>query len=109
MDTHRDQLPGIFAALADPTRLSVIERLADGPVSVSRLAEPFAMAVPSFLKHLRVLETAGLVTTTKRGRVRTVTLAPEALGWVDRWIDRHRRRWERRLDKLGAFLEEERQ
>lgn len=106
MDTHRDQLPAVFAALADPTRLAVVERLADGPLPVSRLAEPFAMAGPSFLKHLRILEAAGLVTTEKRGRVRLVTLAAEPLGWVDRWIDRQRRRWDRRLDRLAATAEE---
>lgn len=101
------QLPEIFGALADPTRLAVVERLVSGPASVSELAEPFDMAGPSFLKHLKVLEDAGLVASEKQGRVRTVRLAPDALGWVETWVRQHRRGWERRLDDLGTFLKEE--
>ena len=109
MATFHAQLPTVFGALADPTRLAVVERLVAGPASVSELAEPFDMAGPSFLKHLKVLEEAGLVTSEKAGRVRTVRLAPDALGWVETWVKRHRRTWERRLDDLGTFLKEERQ
>jgi DNA-binding transcriptional ArsR family regulator len=109
MATFHAQLPAVFGALADPTRLAVVERLVAGPASVSELAEPFDMAGPSFLKHLKVLEEAGLVTSEKAGRVRTVRLAPDALGWVETWVKRHRRTWERRLDDLGTFLKEERQ
>ncbi len=100
-------LPAVFGALADPTRLAVIERLARGSASVSDLAAPFDMAGPSFLKHLKVLEDAGLVRSAKKGRVRTVTLAPDALAWVEDWVARHRRQWQGRLDALGTFLEEE--
>jgi DNA-binding transcriptional ArsR family regulator len=103
------QLPTVFGALADPTRLAVVERLVDGPASVSDLAAPFAMAGPSFLKHLKVLEDAGMVTSEKVGRVRTVRLAPEALGWVEAWSRQHRHAWERRFDGLGNFLKEDRQ
>lgn len=103
------QLSNVFGALADPTRLAVIERLVAGPASVSELAKPFDMAGPSFLKHLRVLEQAGVVTSAKAGRVRTVRLAPEALGWVESWVGQHRRAWERRLDNLGTFLKEDKQ
>lgn len=98
------QLPAIFGALSDPTRLAVVERLMRGPASVSELAKPFDMAGPSFLKHLRVLEEAGLARSEKKGRVRTVTLRPAALRWVEKWVERHRGLWERRLDDLGTFL-----
>jgi DNA-binding transcriptional ArsR family regulator len=98
------QLPTIFGALSDPTRLAVVERLMRGPASVSELAKPFDMAGPSFLKHLRVLEEAGLARSEKKGRVRTVTLRPAALRWVEKWVARHRGLWERRLDDLGILL-----
>lgn len=65
------------------------------------------MARPSFLKHLQVLESAGLVTSEKAGRVRTVNLSPDALDWVEAWVHQHRRRWESRLNQLGRFLDEE--
>ena len=107
MATYEPHLPRIFGALSDPTRLAVVERLLDGPASVSALAEPFAMAPPSFLKHLRVLEEAGLVASRKTGRVRTVSLVPDSLAWVDRWVLSHRARIEQRLDRLGAFLSQE--
>jgi len=104
---HQQDLPAIFGALSDPTRFSVVERLARGPASVSDLAKPFAMAGPSFLKHLKVLEDAGLVTSRKSGRVRTVELAPDAMRSVEDWIRAHRSTWERRLDALGTFLEKD--
>jgi DNA-binding transcriptional ArsR family regulator len=104
MATFHPQLPTIFAALSDKTRLNVIERLAMGPASISELSEPFKMAGPSFLKHIKVLESAGLVRSEKRGRVRSVTLMPDALQWVDHWVGRHRQQWEHRLDNLGTFL-----
>jgi DNA-binding transcriptional ArsR family regulator len=107
MAMHQQDLPAIFGALSDPTRFSVVERLARGPVSVSDLAKPFAMAGPSFLKHLKVLEDAGLVTSRKSGRVRTVELAPDAMRSVEDWIRTHRSTWERRLDALGTFLEKD--
>jgi DNA-binding transcriptional ArsR family regulator len=103
------QLPIVFGALADPTRLAVVERLVLGPASVSELAAPFDMAGPSFLKHLRVLEAAGVVSTEKKGRIRTVRLSPYALAWVETWVKQHRRGWERRLDDLGTFLNEDKQ
>jgi DNA-binding transcriptional ArsR family regulator len=97
-------LPTVFGALSDPTRLAVVERLVRGPASVSELAKPFKMAGPSFLKHLKVLEDAGLAHSEKQGRVRIVALRPDALRWVEEWVLRHRRLWERRLDDLGTFL-----
>jgi DNA-binding transcriptional ArsR family regulator len=103
------QSPGldlVFKALADPTRRAVLARLGDGPASVGALAEPFDMALPSFMQHLRVLERAGLVSSTKIGRVRTCTLRPEALGGAERWLADQRAMWSGRLDRLEAYLEE---
>ena len=106
MATFNSQLPAVFAALSDPTRLAVVERLALGPASISELSEPFDMAGPTFLKHVGVLQKAGLVQSEKKGRVRTVNLAPDALGWVEDWVSQHRRQWEQRLDDLGTFLDQ---
>lgn len=107
MATFSPDLPAVFGALADPTRLAVVERLVAGPARVSDLGAPFAMAGPSFLKHLKVLEDAGLVRSEKKGRVRTVTLSPDALAWVEDWVARHRGQWQRRLNDLGDFLAED--
>jgi DNA-binding transcriptional ArsR family regulator len=106
MATLNPGLTKVFAALADPTRLAVVERLAQGPASVSELSRPFAIAGPSFLKHLRVLETAGLVRTQKTGRVRTASIEAETLRWAEEWVRLHRIGWERRLDDLGEFLKQ---
>ena len=106
MATFHPELTKVFAALADPTRLAVVERLTEGAASVSTLAEPFGMAGPSFLKHLRVLESAGLIRTRKRGRVRTARLEADALRWVEGWVARHRAEWASRLDDLGEFLKQ---
>ncbi|MPY94570.1 MAG: metalloregulator ArsR/SmtB family transcription factor [Acidimicrobiia bacterium] len=97
-------LDQVFRALADPTRRKVIERLVSGPASTSELAEPFDMALPSFTQHLGVLERAGLVTSTKSGRVRTYELAPAALEFADGWLAEQRRLWGHRLDQLDDFL-----
>ena len=107
MATNHSGLHAVFGALSDPTRLAVVERLVNGPASVSDLSKPFDMAGPSFLKHLKVLEGAGVVTSEKKGRVRTVRLAPPAPQGVGEWVQEHRRRWERRLDDLGAFLQKD--
>lgn len=97
MDNNLDTL---FGALADPTRRAVIEALLDGPAPVSDLAEPHAMALPTFLKHLKVMEAGGLVTSTKTGRVRTVMLCPEALSAGADWLNRHKAMWEGRMNRL---------
>ncbi len=99
-----ERVDEVFAALADPTRRQVIERLVSGPASTSELAEPFEMALPSFLQHLRVLEGAGLVTSTKQGRVRTYELAPAGLERAVGWLADQRRIWEARLDQLDELL-----
>ncbi len=94
----------VFRALADPTRRRVLERLGRGPATVSDLAKPFEMALPSFLQHLRMLETAGLVSSTKVGRVRIYRLVPERLKLAEDWHARQRRLWETRLDQLDDLL-----
>lgn len=99
-----DQVDQVFKALADSTRRQVIERLVAGPASTSELAEPFAMALPSFTQHLAVLEAAGLVTSDKPGRTRTYRLAPSGLDAAEGWLAGQRRTWQQRLDQLDRFL-----
>jgi DNA-binding transcriptional ArsR family regulator len=94
----------VFHGLADPTRRAVITRLAGGPRSVSELAAPHQMALPSFLKHLRVLEDAGLVKSSKVGRVRTCTLEIDTMARVEGWIAERKRFWEQQYDQLEAYL-----
>ena len=95
---------GVFRALSDGTRRRVLERLSRGAASVSELAEPFEMALPSFVQHLRLLEDCGLVESSKAGRVRTYRLAPKRLKLAEYWLGRQRSVWERRLDQLDAYL-----
>lgn len=97
-------LDRMFHALADGTRRAMIERLARGPASVSDLAGPFDMTLPGVVQHLAVLEGAGIVTSQKIGRVRTVQLAPEALTAAGNWIVEQRLPAERQLDRLGELL-----
>jgi DNA-binding transcriptional ArsR family regulator len=94
----------VFRALSDPTRRHVLERLSRSAASVSELAQPFEMALPSFLQHLRVLEESGLVRSHKKGRVRTYELSPKRLKLAEDWLARQRSLWERRLDQLDAYL-----
>jgi DNA-binding transcriptional ArsR family regulator len=100
MDNSSRQLDGIFQALADPTRRAVIHRLGDGPASITDLARPFDMALPSFLKHIHVLEKSGLVQTRKEGRVRTCAISPEAFDAVESWLSAQRASWEAHTDRL---------
>ncbi|RWN17869.1 MAG: ArsR family transcriptional regulator [Mesorhizobium sp.] len=97
-------IDGIFRALADPTRRRVVERLNRSPASVSELAEPFEMALPSFIEHLKILEGCGLVHSQKTGRVRTYQLAPEPLKLAENWLAEQRTLWERRLDRFDAYV-----
>jgi DNA-binding transcriptional ArsR family regulator len=106
MPNHQAPLDGVFKALADPTRRAVLERLGTGAQPVSVLAEPFDMKLPSFLQHLAVLESAGLVVSQKSGRVRTYRIATEPLVAAERWIFDQRALWERRLDQLDRYLEQ---
>jgi len=100
-------LVGVFQALADPTRLTVVERLSVGPASTTELSRPFTMALPSFMKHIRQLERAGLVRTRKQGRTRTCTLDKKALAAADDWLARQRAIWEARADRLEKFVTSE--
>jgi DNA-binding transcriptional ArsR family regulator len=97
-------LDAVLGALADPTRRAVISRLGRGPGTVSDLARPFTMTLPSFVKHIRVLERSGLIRTTKEGRTRTCTLEHERLGLVAGWLAQQSAIWEARTDRLEAFL-----
>ena len=97
-------LPDIFRALADPTRLAVVERLSVSPASAGELAKPFAMALPSFMQHMGVLDRAGIVTSHKNGRTRTYQLAPGALQLASAWLAEFRNHWERRLDQLDHLV-----
>ncbi|AZV23179.1 MULTISPECIES: metalloregulator ArsR/SmtB family transcription factor [unclassified Mesorhizobium] len=97
-------IDGIFRALADPTRRRVVERLNRSPASVSELAQPFKMALPSFIEHLKILEGCGLVHSQKTGRVRTYQLAPEPLKLAENWLAEQRTLWERRLDQFDAYV-----
>jgi DNA-binding transcriptional ArsR family regulator len=99
-------LDRMFHALSDPTRRAVVARLATGPATVSDLARPLAMSLPAVVQHLQVLETAGLITSEKSGRVRTCRMAPDALAAAERWLSDRRQEWEGRLDRLEAFLAE---
>lgn len=94
-----------FSALADPTRRAIVSRLCDGPKSVSELSEPFDLALPSLLKHVRVLERSGLVSSEKAGRVRTCRIEPHALQATQAWLHRHIAAWEERLDRMEAHVE----
>lgn len=97
-------LDAVFRALADGTRRALIERLVQSPASVSQLAEPFDVSLPTIVEHLAVLERAGLVASEKVGRVRTYQLAPDALAPANHWIVAQRRPAEQRLDRLGDYL-----
>jgi DNA-binding transcriptional ArsR family regulator len=96
----------IFHALGDPTRRAMMETLSQGPMSVSRLAEPLSITLAAVVQHLQVLEESGLVQTEKVGRVRTCRIEPAGLDAVEQWIDDRRSLWERRLDLLGDLLAE---
>lgn len=104
MPNYYAALDGVLRALSDPTRRAVVERLAKSPAVVSELAAPFSMALPSLLQHLRVLETAGLITSNKQGRVRTVTLKPGALDVLHLWLSEQRTPAEHQADRLGIHL-----
>ena len=96
----------MYAALADGSRRSMVERLSRGPASVKELAAPLAMSLPAVLQHLQVLEASGLVRSEKVGRVRTCRIQPAALQAAEQWIADRRTTWTRRLDRLGEFLAE---
>jgi DNA-binding transcriptional ArsR family regulator len=100
------QLDQAYQALGDATRRAIVERLTQGPASVSELAAPLPMSLPAVMLHLKVLEESGLVTSRKQGRVRTCQIDAQMLSQAERWITERRQMWERSLDRLGAFLDE---
>jgi DNA-binding transcriptional ArsR family regulator len=103
MENYPD-LNGIFQALADPTRRAVIGRLGHGPASVGDLAAPFDMALPSFMKHITMLEESGLIRTSKVGRVRRCEIRQEQLAAVEGWLEQQRAIWKARTDRLEQFV-----
>lgn len=94
----------VFRALSDPTRRHVLERLSRSPASVSELAAPYGMALPSFVQHMSILEDCGLVQSRKTGRVRTYEIIPKRLKLAEDWMVRQRALWEKRLDQLDSYL-----
>jgi DNA-binding transcriptional ArsR family regulator len=104
MAKHDLDLSLLFHALADPTRRSILTRLAETPARVTDLAGPTGLRLPTVMRHLSVLEEAGLITTSKDGRIRTCAIVPEALDPVRTWLDEQRAIWETRLDRLDAFV-----
>lgn len=97
-------LDNVLHALANPTRRKVLERLSAGPATVSQLAEPFDMQLPSFVQHLSVLERSRLIRSTKQGRVRTYEIAPERFRVVEDWLAARRQLWEARLDRFDQYV-----
>ncbi len=104
MTNQQSRLNDTFHALADPTRRAVLATLSSGPATVSDLAQPFDMALPTFLQHLKVLEECGLVRSKKVGRVRTCHLKPKPLEDAEGWIGAQRTMWTKRLDQLDDYL-----
>jgi DNA-binding transcriptional ArsR family regulator len=100
------QLDKTFAALADPARRAMVERLVEGPATVSELARPLPMSLPAAMLHLKVLEQSGLVKSQKVGRVRTCHIDPQMLNQAEKWVAERRAMWERNLDRLGAYLDQ---
>ena len=105
MANQSAQLSEVFYALADPTRRHIVSVLGRGPQTVSGLAAPFEMALPSFMKHLSVLERSGVIRSSKEGRVRTCELVPQTLTQAERWMARQRAMWESRTDRMATFVE----
>jgi DNA-binding transcriptional ArsR family regulator len=106
MPSDKANIDRVFHALGDPTRRAMLEKLSEGPMSVSRLAEPLAITLAAVVQHLQILEESGLVYTEKLGRVRTCRIEPAGLRVAEQWIDDRRSVWERRLDRLGDLLAE---
>jgi DNA-binding transcriptional ArsR family regulator len=98
------RLDRAFQALADPARRGMLARLAHGPASVSELARPLSMSLPAVLQHLKALEDSGLVTSEKKGRVRTARLEGNAIAEAEQWLTDRRTEWEAQVDRLESFL-----
>lgn len=105
MEQYQERLDELFQALADPTRRAVLGRLGQGPASISELAAPFDMALPSFMKHIHLLEESGWIATRKQGRVRTCVIDKKAFATADAWLNEQRALWEARFDRFDAIVE----
>lgn len=106
MRKKKPDIDRVFHALGDPSRRAILEKLSQGPISVSRLAEPLDITLAAVVQHLQVLEESGLVQTEKVGRVRTCRIEPAGLSVAAEWIGDRRSMWERGLDRLGYLLDE---
>jgi len=106
MHRRKPDIDRVFHALGDATRRAILDKVSHGPISVSRLAEPFDMSLAAVVQHLQVLEESGLVQTEKVGRVRTCRIESAGLNAAMQWIGDRRSMWERRLDRLGDLLAE---
>lgn len=107
MARPKPRIESVFHALGDPTRRAIVERLSDGPASVSHLAGPLGISVTAVAQHLELLEECALVRTEKIGRVRTCRIERAGFGVLEQWIRNRRTTWERKLDRLGDLLEED--
>jgi DNA-binding transcriptional ArsR family regulator len=105
MVNYQQRLDRTFAALVDPTRRAILARLEEGDASVSELAKPFAIKLPAVMKHLDVLDAAGLIARSKSGRTVTVRLSPEPMKAALEWLRRYERFWTPRIDRLAAYAE----
>jgi DNA-binding transcriptional ArsR family regulator len=103
------QIDRTFAALADPTRRGILERLGQGSATITELAEPFGITLTGLKKHVRVLEDAELVSTEKVGRTRRCSLGPQRLEEIERWIGTYRQMLDERLDRFGELLERQKE
>jgi len=106
MHSQHIAIDRVFHALGDATRCTILEKLSQGPVSVSTLAEPLDMTLAAVVQHLQILEESQLVRTEKVGRVRTCQIEPKGFALVEKWINDRRILWERRFDRLGEMLSE---
>jgi DNA-binding transcriptional ArsR family regulator len=105
MENYQSSLDAAFHALADPTRRAVLSRLAQGPAPVTELAAPFDMGLPSFMKHLNILQTDGLISSEKVGRVRTCRVNAEKLAAAETWLSEQRALWQARTNRLADYVE----
>ncbi len=101
------QIDKVFHALGDPTRRAIVERVSQGPISVSKLVEPLGISLAAVMQHLQILEDSGLLLSEKVGRVRTCQIELRGFSLAEKWIGARRSMWERRLDKLGDLLAED--
>jgi DNA-binding transcriptional ArsR family regulator len=109
MLNHQNHLDGIFHALADPTRRAIVERLSAGPASVGELAKHHPMSLAAIMQHVQLLEGCKLITSQKRGRVRTCRIEAASLETLEGWLSQRRRQWEHHFDRLAAVLDAQEQ